>query len=373
MGSRKRLMAEKLKEQKKVTAVAKLNDVPTSPRKMRLVADTVRGVEVNRALDLLKFSKREAAGRLAVLLKSAIVNWEAKNPEKSKELDNGNVIVKTIMVDPGRTLKRIRPCPQGRAGRIRKRSNHVTLFVNPISNRIGITRGWDSNWCGGNYAEKIAEDYEIRKYLNNRLAKASISKIIIERTLKLITVTIYAARPGFIIGKGGTEVDKLKEELKKVTKKDVQINIYEVKKPEVDAHIVADSIARQIEGRVSYRRAIKMAVANTMRVGAEGIKVQISGRVGGAEMARSEMFKEGRTPLHTFRADIDYALSVANTKVGALGVKVWICNGEKYGKQDLTPAALAASNAQAAGAGRQGGRSDRGGRRGDRRPRRDNK
>ncbi len=246
--------------------------------------------------------------------------------------------------------------------------------TNPISNRIGITRGWDSNWCGGNYGEKIAEDYEIRKYLNNRLAKASLSKIIIERTLKLITVTIYAARPGFIIGKGGTEVDKLKEELKKVTKKDVQINIYEVKKPEVDAHIVADSIARQIEGRVSYRRAIKMAVANTMRVGAEGIKVQISGRVGGAEMARSEMFKEGRTPLHTFRADIDYALSVANTKVGALGVKVWICNGEKYGKQDLTPAALAAANAQAAGAGRQSGRNDRGGRRGgDRRPRRENK
>ncbi len=138
MGSRKRLMAEKLKEQKKATAVAKLNDVPTSPRKMRLVADTVRGVEVNRALDLLKFSKREAAGRLAVLLKSAITNWEAKNPEKSKELDNGNVIVKTIMVDPGRTLKRIRPCPQGRAGRIRKRSNHVTIVLDvkqPVENK----------------------------------------------------------------------------------------------------------------------------------------------------------------------------------------------------------------------------------------------
>ena len=165
-------------------------------------------------------------------------------------------------------------------------------------------------------------------------------------------------------------MDKLKEELKKVTGKDVQINIYEVKKPEVDANIVADSIARQIEGRVSYRRAIKMAVANTMRVGAEGIKVQISGRVGGAEMARSEMFKEGRTPLHTFRADIDYALAVASTKVGALGIKVWICNGEKYGRQDLTPAAVAAANAQASGTPRQGGR-DRGGRRGDRRPRRD--
>ena len=246
--------------------------------------------------------------------------------------------------------------------------------TNPISNRIGITRGWDSNWCGGNYAEKIAEDYEIRKYLSSRLAKASLSRIVIERTLKLITVTIYAARPGFIIGKGGTEVDKLKEELKKVTKKDVQINIYEVKRPEVDANIVADSIARQIEGRVSYRRAIKMAIANTMRVGAEGIKVQISGRVGGAEIARSEMFKEGRTPLHTFRADIDYALAVANTKVGCLGIKVWICNGERYGKQDLTPAALMAANASAQGSPRapRGDRRDRRGGDRDRRPRRDN-
>ena len=245
--------------------------------------------------------------------------------------------------------------------------------TNPISNRIGITRGWDSNWCGGNYAEKIAEDFEIRKYLGGRLAKAGLSRIVIERTLKLITVTIYAARPGFIIGKGGTEVDKLKEELKKVTGKEVQINIYEVKRPEVDAHIVADSIARQIEGRVSYRRAIKMAIANTMRVGAEGIKVQVSGRIGGAEIARSEMFKEGRTPLHTFRAEIDYALAVANTKVGALGIKVWICNGERYGKQDLTPAALAAANAQAAGQNRGGRGGDRrgGDRRGGRRDRRD--
>ena len=235
--------------------------------------------------------------------------------------------------------------------------------TNPISNRIGITRGWDSNWCGGNYAEKIAEDYEIRKYLMNRLSKASLSKIVIERTLKLITVTIHAARPGVIIGKGGQEVDKLKEELKKVTKKDVQINIYEVKRPEVDANIVADSIARQIEGRVSYRRAIKMAIATAMRVGAEGIKVQISGRVGGAEMARSEMFKEGRTPLHTFRADIDYALAVAHTKVGTLGIKVWICNGEKYGKQDLSPSAgIAASQAASRSAGRGEGRGERGGR-----------
>ncbi len=231
--------------------------------------------------------------------------------------------------------------------------------TNPISNRIGITRGWDSNWCGGNYAEKIAEDFEIRKYLSSRLSKASLSKIVIERTLKLITVTIHAARPGVIIGKGGQAVELLKEELKKVTKKDVQINIYEVKKPELDARIVADSIARQIEGRVSYRRAIKMAIATTMRVGAEGIKVQISGRLGGAEMARSEMFKEGRTPLHTFRADIDYALGEAHTKVGVVGVKVWICKGEIYGKVDLSPNATVAAQAQQSTGRPSGGRGER--------------
>ena len=197
---------------------------------------------------------------------------------------------------------------------------------------------WDSNWFGGRqYAAKIVEDYKIREYLNARLAKASISKIIIERTLKLITVTVNTARPGIIIGKGGQEVDKLKEELKKITQKDVQINIFEVKRPELDATIVANNIARQLEGKISYRRAIKMAIASTMRMGAEGIKVLISGRLGGAEMARSEMYKEGRTPLHTLRSDIDYALAEAHTKVGLLGIKVWICKGEIYGKRDLSP------------------------------------
>ena len=244
--------------------------------------------------------------------------------------------------------------------------------TNPISNRIGITRGWESNWVGGNYAEKIAEDYKIREYLGVRLAKASISKIVIERTLKLITVTIQAARPGVIIGKGGQEVENLKNELKKVTKKDIQINIYEVKKPETDARIVADSIARQIEGRVSYRRAIKMAIATAMRAGAEGIKIQLAGRVGGAEMARTEMIKEGRTPLHTFRADIDYALAEAHTKVGVLGIKVWICNGEVFGKKDLSPNANIAAQKPASNERRGGER--RGGRRdGGRRERRDNK
>ena len=210
--------------------------------------------------------------------------------------------------------------------------------VNPISNRLGIIKGWDSNWYGGkNYGDKIAEDSKIRTYLNARLAKASVSRIIIERTLKLITVTVNTARPGIIIGKGGQEVDKLKEELKKITNKEVQINIFEVKRPELDAAIVANNVARQLEGRVSYRRAIKMAVAATMRMGAEGIKVLISGRLGGAEMARAEMYKEGRTPLHTLRADIDYALAEAHTKVGVIGIKVWICKGEIYGKRDLSP------------------------------------
>lgn len=227
--------------------------------------------------------------------------------------------------------------------------------TNPISNRLGIIRGWDSNWYGGNdYAAKILEDDKIRKYLTARLAKANISKIVIERTLKLITVTIHTAKPGVIIGKGGAEVDKLKEELNKISNKEVQINIFEVKHPEVDATIIANSIARQVEGRVSYRRAIKMAVASAMRMGAEGIKVLISGRLGGAEMARTEMIKEGRTPLHTFRANIDYALAEANTKVGLLGIKVWVCNGEVYGKRDLAPNAGTSANDR-----RGDGRSDR--------------
>ena len=210
--------------------------------------------------------------------------------------------------------------------------------VNPISNRLGIIRGWDSNWFGGkDFGDLLVEDHKIRGYLNARLSKASISRIIIERTLKLITITVHTSRPGIIIGKGGQEVDKLKEELKKITKKEVQINIFEIKRPELDAQIVASNIARQVEGKIAYRRATKMAIASTMRMGAEGIKVLISGRLGGAEMARSETYKEGRIPLHTLRADIDYALGEAHTKVGLIGIKVWICNGEVYGKRDLSP------------------------------------
>ncbi len=208
--------------------------------------------------------------------------------------------------------------------------------VNPVGLRLGITRGWDSNWFGGkNFANKIVEDDKIRRYLNARLFKAGIAKIYIERTLKLVTVTIFAARPGLIIGKGGMEVDKLKEELKKITDKDIQINILEVKRPDLDATLVAQNVAKQIEGRVSYRKAIKMAISSTMRSNGEGIKVSISGRLGGAEMARTEHFKEGRTPLHTLRADIDYATAEAHTTYGRIGIKVWICRGLVYGKKDF--------------------------------------
>ncbi len=243
--------------------------------------------------------------------------------------------------------------------------------ANPISNRLGIIKGWDSNWYGGNnYADKIVEDYKIRNYLNARLAKGSISKIIIERTLKLITVTINTARPGIIIGKGGKEVDKLKEELKKITKKDIQINIFEIKRPELDAQLVSDSIARQIEGRISFRRAIKTAITSSMRVGAEGIKVSVSGRLAGAEMARTEHYKEGRTPLHTFRADIDYSVSEAHTSYGRLGIKVWICKGEVYGKRDLSPnigqsTATGAATSERNSSGRGGNKPRTGGRKKD--------
>ena len=209
--------------------------------------------------------------------------------------------------------------------------------TNPIGNRLGIIRGWDSNWYGGrDYGDKLVEDDHLRKYINARLAKAGISRIIIERTLKLVTITIMTSRPGMIIGKGGQEVDKLKEELKKFIKGEVQINIFEIKRPESDAVLVADSIVRQIESRISYKRAIKMAISSAIRINVEGIKVEISGRLNGAEMARTEYFKEGRIPLSTFRADIDYALAEAHTTYGRIGVKVWIMKGEVYGKRELS-------------------------------------
>jgi len=210
--------------------------------------------------------------------------------------------------------------------------------VNPVGLRLGIVKGWDSAWFGGkDFSDKIVENHKIRKYIQARIPKGGISRVVIERTLKRITLTIHTARPGVVIGKGGSEVDKIKEELKKLTGKDLQINIFEIKRPELDAKLVGESIAQQLQARISYRRAMKQAIASAIRVGAQGIKVKVSGRLGGAEMARSEQYKEGRIPLHTLRADIDYAISEANTVYGKIGIKVWIFKGEVFGKRDLSP------------------------------------
>ena len=218
--------------------------------------------------------------------------------------------------------------------------------VNPISLRLGIIKGWDSNWYGGkSFADNIVEDHKIRKYLLARITKGGISKVVIERTLKRITLTIHTARPGVVIGKGGSEVDKLKEELKKITGKELQINIFEIKRPELDAVLVGESIAQQLKARISYRRAMKQAIASAMRVGALGIKIKCAGRLGGAEMARTEQYKEGAIPLHTLRADIDYAVSEAQTVYGKIGIKVWIFKGLVFGKRDLSPNIGVANNA----------------------------
>ncbi len=241
--------------------------------------------------------------------------------------------------------------------------------INPISLRLGIVRGWDSSWYGGrNFSDKLVEDEKIRRYIHARIPKGAISKIIIERTLKRITLTINTARPGVVIGKGGQEVDKIKEELKKITSKDVQINIFEIKRPEIDAKLIGEAIAQQLEARISFRRAMKQSISSAMRLGAQGIKLKLSGRLGGAEMARSEGYKEGRIPLHTLRADIDYAISEAQTVYGKIGIKVWVFRGEVYGKRDLTPNANMGLQTTASNESRGGG-NDRGDRRNDRRGR----
>ncbi len=206
--------------------------------------------------------------------------------------------------------------------------------VNPVGLRLGIIKSWNSSWFDEkNFATKLEEDLRLRRYIKSRLRKAAVSKIEIERTVKRVILTIHTARPGIVIGKKGSEVDKLREELKALTGKDVQININEIKKPELDAYLVAENIARQLEGKISFRRAMKKAITSTMRLGAEGIKIMCGGRLGGAEMARQEQYKDGRIPLHTLRADIDYATYTSHTTYGAIGVKVWIFRGEVIGKR----------------------------------------
>ena len=209
--------------------------------------------------------------------------------------------------------------------------------TNPIGLRLGIIKSWDSNWFDErNFAGKLQEDLMIRKYIRNRLQNAGISKIELERTSQKITLNINTARPGIVIGRKGAEVDKLKEELKRVTNKEVQLNINEIKRPELDAHLIAENIARQLEAKISYRRVMKKAIMSAMRMGAEGVRVMCGGRIAGAEMARKEQYKDGRIPLHTLRADIDYARVTAHTTYGTIGVKVWVCLGEIIGTPSKT-------------------------------------
>ena len=206
--------------------------------------------------------------------------------------------------------------------------------THPVGFRLGVIKTWQSHWFDQkHFAEKLEEDLYLRRYLRQRLHNAGVARIEIGRTPKRVTLTIHTARPGIVIGRKGSEVDKLKAELSKLTSKEVQVNIIEVKRPEMEAQLVAESIAHQLEGKVSFRRAMKKAIMATRRMGAEGIKILCSGRLAGAEMARREMYKEGRIPLHTLRADIDYASYTAHTTYGCIGVKVWICKGEVLGKQ----------------------------------------
>lgn len=203
--------------------------------------------------------------------------------------------------------------------------------TNPVGLRLGITRGWDANWFDDkNYSEKLSEDLKVRNYIRNRKKQAGISRIVIDRTAKQLRITIHTSRPGVIIGKSGKDITQLEFELRKVTGKEVKILIHEIKRPELDAFLVGENIAQQLEKRISFRRAMKQSVSAAMRMGAIGIKVMCSGRLGGAEMARTEQYKEGRTPLHTLRADIDYASQRGETIYGSIGIKVWIFKGEVY-------------------------------------------
>jgi small subunit ribosomal protein S3 len=244
--------------------------------------------------------------------------------------------------------------------------------TNPTGFRLGIIRGWDSNWFSEeNQPSLIIEDEKLREYLHTRLRNGGLSNVIIERTPKRILLTLRTSRPGVIIGKGGEQIELLREELKKITSKEVQINVSEIKRPELDASLVAQNIAQQLQARVSFRRAMKTAIASAMRMGAKGIKIRCAERLGGAEMARTEQYKEGQIPLHTLRADIDYSSATSNTIYGSIGVTVWIFKGEIIGDVDLTPGTQSRQDSDSGRGGRRGG--DDKGRRSRRRSRSKNR
>ena len=308
---------------------------------MRLVVDLIRGKNVNEAYAILKFTKKLAAKQIEKTLRSAVANAEQRALKDNEALDVDTLFVTKAVINMGKPLKRFstgragprrpdpqahQPCgdPRGQSGeRVMGQKTH------PIGLRLGIVKQWKSRW----YADKdmpalLKEDELIRKYLKARLGHAAIAEVHIERRPGKVTVTVHTGRPGVVIGKRGAEVDKLRDELAQLTGKEAAINVEEIKRPELSSQLVADNIAHQLTQRISFRRAMKRAVQSAMRMGAQGIKVRAAGRLGGAEIARTEGYREGRVPLHTLRADVDYATSTAKTTYGTIGIKVWIFKGE---------------------------------------------
>ena len=348
-------------------AFASARFVRITPMKARRVVDMVRGLPVDDALALLQFAPQAASETVYKVLESAVANAET-----TEDLDRGTLVVSKATVDEGPTMKRWRPRAQGRATRINKRTSHITLVVqpadedhedegteglmgqkiNPNGFRLGISTDHKSRWYADKlYKSYVGEDVAIRRLLSKGMERAGISKVEIERTRDRVRVDIHTARPGIVIGRRGAEADRLRGELEKLTGKQVQLNILEVKQPEIDAQLVAQGVAEQLAGRVQFRRAMKKAMQTSMRSGAKGIRIQCSGRLNGAEMSRSEFYREGRVPLHTLRADIDYGFYEAKTTFGRIGVKVWIYKGEVAGTR-AEREAQAAARAGAPGRGR---------------------
>ena len=329
--------------------------VRVTPRKARRVVDLIRGLPADEAQAVLAFAPQSASDPVGKVLASAIANADARGGRG----DRGMLWVRRAWVDEGPTLKRFRPRAQGRGYRVLKRTSHITVIVsddseggdslvgqkvNPHGFRLGITTDFKSRWYADKlYKEYVAEDVAIRRMLQRGMERAGISKVEIERTRDRVRVDIHTARPGIVIGRRGAEADRIRGDLEKLTGKQIQLNILEVKNPEIDAQLVAQGVAEQLSSRVSFRRAMRKAMQSAMKGGAKGIRVQCSGRLGGAEMSRSEFYREGRVPLHTLRADIDYGFYEARTTFGRIGVKVWIYKGE-------APTSRAGREAQQAGA-----------------------
>ena len=363
-------------------ARARARFVRVTPRKARRVVDLIRGMPADQAQATLAFAPQSASDPVGKVLASAIANAE------QTRLDSSSLVVSRAWVDEGPTLKRFRPRAQGRGYRINKRTSHITVIVsdesagtpvrqatahqpqgedplvgqkvNPHGFRLGITTDFKSRWYADKlYKDYVAEDVAIRRMLQRGMERAGISKVEIERTRDRVRVDIHTARPGIVIGRRGAEADRIRGDLEKLTSKQIQLNILEVKNPEIDAQLVAQGVAEQLSSRVSFRRAMRKAMQTAMKGGAKGIRVQCAGRLGGAEMSRSEFYREGRVPLHTLRADIDYGFYEARTTFGRIGVKVWIYRGEAAQTRAEREAAAAALRAGQR-PGRDRDRADRG-------------